>query len=323
MIKKLSVLLTALCFCFIHTGLAIAGIRIVINKSTNQLHYFKDEVLQKTFPVATGKNSSLTPEGSFSIIIKLVDPYYARKGIPGGSPQNPLGCRWLGLSVGGGGTYGIHGTNNPSSIGTYASGGCIRMYNQDVSWLYDHTPVGTPVKIIRSSSTLFPAQPEPRPKPMPVTVVLGTKTINIKEPVGTGTDGSPLLPLRTIFEALDYTIGWNDADRTIFITNGIDNIAVSCASKLVSTSQNVFTCSELKLVRGIAHAPLSFWEKALPLMRVSWKAEQRKVTFTPQIVLEQPIRIPETASPAIPEAAEEVSAADTAAMPGTPHKDRF
>jgi lipoprotein-anchoring transpeptidase ErfK/SrfK len=66
--------------------------------------------------------------------------------IPGGSPGNPMGPRALTLS---GGEYAIHGTNKPSSIGTFASYGCIRMYNQDIVDLFDRVSVGTPVVVAR------------------------------------------------------------------------------------------------------------------------------------------------------------------------------
>ncbi len=75
-------------------------------------------------------------------------PRYAkwRKGMPGGIPENPLGARALYLFDGGGDTmYRIHGTNAPSSIGTAASSGCIRMLNREVVELFDDTPVGTKV----------------------------------------------------------------------------------------------------------------------------------------------------------------------------------
>jgi len=48
-----------------------------------------------------------------------------------------------------GGQYAIHGTNKPSSIGTFASYGCIRMYNQDILDLFDMVSVGTPVVVVR------------------------------------------------------------------------------------------------------------------------------------------------------------------------------
>jgi lipoprotein-anchoring transpeptidase ErfK/SrfK len=66
--------------------------------------------------------------------------------IPGGSPRNPMGPRALTLT---GGEYAIHGTNRPSSIGTFASYGCIRMYNQDIVDLFERVRVGTRVVIVR------------------------------------------------------------------------------------------------------------------------------------------------------------------------------
>ena len=66
--------------------------------------------------------------------------------IPGGSPKNPMGAAALTLS---GGEYAIHGTNNPGSIGGYVSYGCIRMYNQDITDLFDRVNVGTPVIVTR------------------------------------------------------------------------------------------------------------------------------------------------------------------------------
>src|SRR5215204_670801 len=66
--------------------------------------------------------------------------------IPGGSPRNPMGPRALTLS---GGEYAIHGTNRPSSIGTFASYGCIRMYNQDIVDLFERVTVGTEVVVTK------------------------------------------------------------------------------------------------------------------------------------------------------------------------------
>jgi lipoprotein-anchoring transpeptidase ErfK/SrfK len=122
---------------------------IEIDKSNNSLAIFNNKKLVRTLPVATGKNTNLTPVGTFKIVNKIKDPWYSPKGIPGGTPRNPLGTRWLGLSVPNtnGTKYGIHGTNNPSSIGKYASLGCVRMNNIDVQWLYDHIPTGTVVVI--------------------------------------------------------------------------------------------------------------------------------------------------------------------------------
>ena len=90
------------------------------------------------------KNPTWTPPAE---MIKRT-PKYAkwRNGMPGGIPENPLGARALYLFDGGGDTmYRIHGTNAPSSIGTAASSGCIRMLNREVVELFNNTPVGTKV----------------------------------------------------------------------------------------------------------------------------------------------------------------------------------
>ncbi|MFL5118790.1 MAG: L,D-transpeptidase, partial [Microvirga sp.] len=63
-----------------------------------------------------------------------------------GAPNNPMGVAALTLS---GGDYAIHGTNRPGSIGTFASYGCIRMYNEDIAHLFTRVSVGTPVVVAR------------------------------------------------------------------------------------------------------------------------------------------------------------------------------
>lgn len=122
---------------------------IEINVSRNKLYVRAGGVLQRSFDIASGKKAGLTPTGTFEIILKIKNPWYSAKSIPGGNPKNPLGSRWLGLDVPKtqGTTYGIHGTNAPSSIGTNASAGCIRMNNKDVEWLFDSVPTGTKVWI--------------------------------------------------------------------------------------------------------------------------------------------------------------------------------
>ncbi|MFB5660369.1 L,D-transpeptidase [Alteribacillus sp. HJP-4] len=132
---------------------------IIINKSNNQLAFYEEETLQEVFPVATGRTEDLTPEGEFSLVNKVKNRPFYKRDIPGGDPENPLGARWLGLEVPGdwghtsGNIYGVHGTNEPSSIGTYASNGCIRMHNDDVIWLYDRVDKNIPVYITSSSSS--------------------------------------------------------------------------------------------------------------------------------------------------------------------------
>lgn len=121
---------------------------IVINQCTMRLAYYENGKLVTYFSCATGKGSTPTPNGKFSIIHKEVNRPYYKGHIAGGSPNNPLGYRFLQLTSSG---YAIHGTNVPSSIGGKVSHGCIRLANSNVEWLYNKVSVGTPV-IIHSSS---------------------------------------------------------------------------------------------------------------------------------------------------------------------------
>lgn len=107
---------------------------IIINIASRTLKLYQGGKLIKTYTVAVGKPSSPSPRGTFKIINKAINP--------GG----PFGVRWLGLDAPGG-DYGIHGTNNPSSIGKAVSNGCIRMYNKDVLELSTLVSIGTTVKI--------------------------------------------------------------------------------------------------------------------------------------------------------------------------------
>ena len=104
-----------------------------VNLSAKTLSVYRNGGIIKEYPIAIGKPSTPTPTGVFTIINKQLNP--------GG----PYGTRWMGLSKKG---YGIHGTNNPASIGTAASNGCIRMYNSDVEELFDITNTGTVVRIL-------------------------------------------------------------------------------------------------------------------------------------------------------------------------------
>lgn len=106
--------------------------RIEVSVNSRWLRLFKDGVLQKQYPIAVGRMLHDTPIGNFIIINKVPNP--------GG----PFGTMWMSLSKE---HYGIHGTNNPSSIGHAVSHGCIRMYNSDVEELARTVPIGTQVFI--------------------------------------------------------------------------------------------------------------------------------------------------------------------------------
>jgi len=109
--------------------------RIVVDLDKKELTLTEQGRYIKTYPVAVGKPSTPTPAGNWKIIQKTQNP--------GG----PFGARWMRLSIPWGG-YGIHGTNEPESIGQAASHGCVRMRNEDVIELYDIVPLGTSVEII-------------------------------------------------------------------------------------------------------------------------------------------------------------------------------
>ena len=62
-----------------------------------------------------------------------------------------------------GSKYGIHGTNQPSSIGKYISQGCIRMKKNDVEYLFDRIPIGTKVWIVKSKKSFQQLAKEKEP----------------------------------------------------------------------------------------------------------------------------------------------------------------
>lgn len=105
----------------------------MINKEGNHI--------VKTYPIAGGKRSTPSPIGTWTIVSK-------------GEWSEGFGTRWLGLNVPWG-RYGIHGTNRPSSIGSFASHGCIRMFNKDVEDLYKRVGYGTTVAIYGGPYNMF------------------------------------------------------------------------------------------------------------------------------------------------------------------------
>ncbi|NFL95278.1 L,D-transpeptidase [Clostridium botulinum] len=109
--------------------------RIIINTQAHTLTLFRGNNIYRTYKVAVEKPSTPTPKGNFKIINRAINP--------GG----PFGARWLGLNIPYG-DYGIHGTNNPSSIGKSVSNGCIRMFNNQVIELSNLVPIGTTVTIV-------------------------------------------------------------------------------------------------------------------------------------------------------------------------------
>ena len=141
-IKILAVLVAASTEVFAEGGAR----RIVVSLADRKIALFQGGRVVKVYPIAVGKHSTPSPNGSFHIVSRVVKPTYYQPGrvVPAG-PANPLGTRWMGLGYKG---YGIHGTNRPKSIGKAASHGCIRMRNQDVEDLFQRVEVGDPVELL-------------------------------------------------------------------------------------------------------------------------------------------------------------------------------
>ena len=136
---------------------------ILLNLVDQRLYYFpKNSKQVKSFPIGTGQDAWSTPLGSTQVIRKKKNPiWFVPKSIrkeqpelpeiilPG--PDNPLGQHALYL---GWQSYLIHGTNIPWGVGRRVSHGCIRMYPEDISWLFSRVPIGTPVTVVNQELKL-------------------------------------------------------------------------------------------------------------------------------------------------------------------------
>ena len=127
---------------------------LIADRYNFRLRLYKNLQLNKEYTVAVGAVGFDTPAGLYHIQNKAVDPAWhvpnsdwagdlAGTIVPGGTPENPLKARWLGIFDG----AGIHGTDETYSLGSAASHGCIRMAIPDVIELYDQVPVGAPIYI--------------------------------------------------------------------------------------------------------------------------------------------------------------------------------
>jgi lipoprotein-anchoring transpeptidase ErfK/SrfK len=128
---------------------------VIVHRGAFQLSLYKHLKLAKTYGIAVGRVGLETPAGLYHVQNKAINPAWTMpnsswvapgdrgKVVPGGTPENPLKARWLGIYAG----AGIHGTDDSGSIGSAASHGCIRMRIPDVEELYDQVPVNAPVYI--------------------------------------------------------------------------------------------------------------------------------------------------------------------------------
>jgi hypothetical protein len=121
--------------------------RVDVLRSAHQLRLYERDRLVKTFPVAIGTRDTPTPGGTF-YLKELIRPTN-RGGVYGPYAYGLSGFSDVLTTFSGGeGVIGIHGTNDPSVIGTDVSHGCIRLRNADITYLAQRLPLGTPVQIL-------------------------------------------------------------------------------------------------------------------------------------------------------------------------------
>lgn len=151
--------------------------QIIVSFGDRRLYYVTRSGQAISYPIAVPREDARW-EGSTNVSMKRENPSWRPTAemlqknprlpswVPGGHPMNPLGVRALYL---GSSTYRIHGTDAPWTIGTAASSGCIRMYNEDVLDLYPRIPVGTRVTVTwnrfkSSQYTQYDDQPSYSPR---------------------------------------------------------------------------------------------------------------------------------------------------------------
>ena len=118
---------------------------VLVSIPDRKLALLEDGKVVKVYRVAVGSSLSPSPSGEFAIINRITNPtYYHPHVVIAASEESPIGTRWVGLNRKG---YGIHGTNEPRSIGRAASHGCIRMSNRDIAQFFELVRVGDLVEI--------------------------------------------------------------------------------------------------------------------------------------------------------------------------------
>lgn len=171
--------------------------RIVVSLEDRKLALVEDGQVKKIYKVAVGKPSTPSPVGTFTIVRRVANPTYHHDDktvLPG--PGNPVGTRWMGLSVRG---YGIHGTNEPKSIGKAASHGCIRMAKADLEEFYALVAVGDTVEVVgernEETAQLFggqdPAAPESAQPIQTAKATQNAAPLQTDEQIATGNDDPP------------------------------------------------------------------------------------------------------------------------------------
>jgi lipoprotein-anchoring transpeptidase ErfK/SrfK len=177
---------------------------IVVSLEDRKLALVVNGQVKKIYPVAVGKPSTPSPVGTFTIERRITNPTYHHHGktVPPG-PHNPVGTRWMGLSIQG---YGIHGTNEPNSIGKAASHGCIRMAKTDVQELFELVAVGDTVQLVGKRNEVTAQLFGDQQKPAAVTAA---------QPIQTAMVTPNVAPAQFPFLLISESNGENQAVQTL------------------------------------------------------------------------------------------------------------
>ena len=208
---------------------------IVVNLPEHRLYFYPkprpgERPAVITYPVSIGKMDWRTPLGETRIVSKVRKPSWyppesvrkehAERGdelpkvVPPG-PDNPLGEYAMRLAVGGG-SYLIHGTNNPLAVGMAVTHGCIRMYPEDIAALFPLVPAGTKVRLVN--------------EPVKVAWVQGQLLLEVHPPVDA--EGQSIDPdLQVLEPLLDQELGndtaaihWDLARDTLAAATGLPTL---------------------------------------------------------------------------------------------------
>jgi L,D-transpeptidase ErfK/SrfK len=209
---------------------------IVVNLPEHRLYYYPkpkkgEKPVVITYPVSIGKMDWKTPIGETRVIQKEKHPnWYPPEGVrkehlangdplPAvvkAGPDNPLGDYAMRLAAGGG-TYLIHGTNNPMAVGMAITHGCVRMYPEDVAALFPLIPVGTKVWLVN--------------EPVKVAFADGELLMEAHPPVDDEGQNTSDPDLNLLSQKLDQALGsttaaihWDFAKEALQAANGIPTV---------------------------------------------------------------------------------------------------
>jgi hypothetical protein len=256
---------------------------IVINKKTNKFAFFEGGELIRTFSVATGRTNKLTPEGTFEIVNKIKNRPYYKEHIPGGSPKNPLGDRWMGLDVNGtaGTTYAIHGNNNSKSIGKYVSSGCIRMNNDEIRWLFPQIKLGTKAVITNSKLSMIEIAENhgyPVLHDYDGKLLVNGKAIKLEHSLAI-LGSQVFVPMRELFVLLGAKVTWNIEKKTVTAVIGKRTLTHTPLTNVVKINGKTVQITASRVIANSTMLPLRSISE-LTGFKVVWNAEKKEIRVT-------------------------------------------